>query len=245
MTMLAKLGKAFRILLVTGVLLLVLAAFALPRIPERLAISRENTVLRRMQVWQGSLESAHREKGAFPEGRSLSVIEGIDTAEILATYGQLPAHPPPLDPFSPQGRLPLLYQTTADNWIILSAGPDRRYSLPSGMALSGETPPSSLMAHGGWLAEVAFCTFAVLWLLTGAVALERILRGDIRGHRAWMIRNFALTFGAVTLRLYLNALQAVGADFDAIYVACAWAGWVPNMLVAEWIVARLRRAAIP
>ncbi len=51
MTMLAKLGKAFRILLVTGVLLLVLAAFALPRIPERLAISRENTVLRRMQVW--------------------------------------------------------------------------------------------------------------------------------------------------------------------------------------------------
>jgi len=102
-----------------------------------------------------------------------------------------------------------------------------------------------LMAHGGWLAEVAFCTFAVLWLLTGAVALERILRGDIRGHRAWMIRNFALTFGAVTLRLYLNALRAVGADFDAIYVACAWAGWVPNMLVAEWIVARLRRAAIP
>ena len=145
MTMLAKLGKAFRILLVTGVLLLVLAAFALPRIPERLAISRENTVLRRMQVWQGSLESAHREKGAFPEGRPLSVIEGIDTAEILATYGQLPAHPPPLDPFSPQGRLPLLYQTTADNWIILSAGPDRRYSLPSGMALSGETLPSSLV----------------------------------------------------------------------------------------------------
>lgn len=95
-----------------------------------------------------------------------------------------------------------------------------------------------LMAHGGPLAEVAFCTFAVMWLLTGAKALERILRRDIVGHRAWMIRNFALTFGAVTLRVYLNFFQWLGQDFDAIYVACAWAGWIPNMLFAEWLVAR-------
>ena len=32
-----------------------------------------------------------------------------------------------------------------------------------------------------------------------------MLRLDIEGHRRWMIRNYALTFAAVTLRMYLPA----------------------------------------
>ena len=62
-----------------------------------------------------------------------------------------------------------------------------------------------------------------------------------------MIRTNALTFAAVTLRLWLPAFIASGADYIEAYTAVAWLSWVPNLLVAEWIVHRLQtqRAARP
>ena len=52
-----------------------------------------------------------------------------------------------------------------------------------------------------------------------------------------MIRNFALTFAAVTLRAYLGLSQAVfGLSFEAFYPVVAWLCWVPNLIVAEWLV---------
>jgi hypothetical protein len=51
-----------------------------------------------------------------------------------------------------------------------------------------------------------------------------------------MIRSFALTFAAVTLRLYLPASQIAGMPFPAAYSAIAWLCWVPNLLVAEWFI---------
>jgi hypothetical protein len=57
-----------------------------------------------------------------------------------------------------------------------------------------------------------------------------------------MIRNFSLTFAAVTLRLYLPASLAAGLPFDTVYPAIAWLCWVPNLVVAEFLL-RERRAA--
>jgi hypothetical protein len=67
-------------------------------------------------------------------------------------------------------------------------------------------------------------------------------------HRSWMIRNFSLTFAAVTLRIILPVEIAVlGINFPDAYRIVAWACWVPNLLVAELLVYRLtaplRRAA--
>jgi hypothetical protein len=50
-----------------------------------------------------------------------------------------------------------------------------------------------------------------------------------------MIRNFALTFAAVTLRLYLPPVLIVGLPFAMSYAIIAWLCWVPNLLVAEWL----------
>jgi hypothetical protein len=49
------------------------------------------------------------------------------------------------------------------------------------------------------------------------------------------VRNFALTFAAVTLRIYLPLSNVVGIDFDVAYPVIAWIAWVPNLLVAEWV----------
>jgi hypothetical protein len=49
-----------------------------------------------------------------------------------------------------------------------------------------------------------------------------------------MIRNFSLTFAAVTLRIYVPLSIALGIPFEQAYPAIAWLCWVPNLAVAEW-----------
>jgi hypothetical protein len=79
------------------------------------------------------------------------------------------------------------------------------------------------------------------WLATGGIALARIRGGDVVGHREWMWRNYALTWGAVMLRLYMGVSQGLlGLTFDQAYPIVAWLAWIPNLAVAEWLVVRKR-----
>ena len=55
-----------------------------------------------------------------------------------------------------------------------------------------------------------------------------------------MLRSYALTLAAVTLRVYLPLSQIYGIDFIAAYQAIAWLCWVPNLVIVDWFV--LKRA---
>lgn len=104
----------------------------------------------------------------------------------------------------------------------------------------------STISFGGAPTHVAFALLAVLWLFTGTQAWLAIRRGDVTSHRRWMIRSFALTFAAVTLRIQLGLLlEVAGWGFEETYVTVAWLSWVPNLIVAEWFLlgAGERRAA--
>ena len=90
-------------------------------------------------------------------------------------------------------------------------------------------------AFGGMVSEVGFTAMALLWLFTGSMAFHAIRHKDIAAHRRWMVRNFALTFAAVTLRIYLGLFFASGVAFEEFYPLLAWLSWVPNILLAEWI----------
>lgn len=61
----------------------------------------------------------------------------------------------------------------------------------------------SQFAFGGPVAGVGFAALAVCWLHTGARAFTAIRRRAVKEHRRWMVRNFSLSFAAVTLRLYI------------------------------------------
>ena len=52
-------------------------------------------------------------------------------------------------------------------------------------------------------------------------------------HRAWMIRSFALTFAAVTLRIYLPLIPLTDMPFIEGYRAISFLCWVPNLVIAE------------
>lgn len=92
----------------------------------------------------------------------------------------------------------------------------------------------SQYAFGGPVAKLGFATLALFWLYTGFRAYFAVRRGAIDAHRKWMIRNFSLTFAAVTLRIYLPASMAAGIDFSLAYSIIAWVCWVPNVFIAEW-----------
>ncbi len=90
------------------------------------------------------------------------------------------------------------------------------------------------MAYGGLISHLGFTGLALFWLYTGYQAYRSIRRGDIQTHKRWMFRNYAATFAAVTLRLWLPLSMALGIDFTLAYRTIAWLSWVPNVLIIEW-----------
>lgn len=88
-------------------------------------------------------------------------------------------------------------------------------------------------AFGGLAARLGFGGLALAWLFTGLRAYFAIRDWDKAAHRRWMIRNFALTLAAVTLRLWVPAAVASGIPFEAAYPFIAWLCWVPNLALAE------------
>ncbi|MEU9078945.1 DUF2306 domain-containing protein [Kitasatospora sp. NPDC048538] len=98
-----------------------------------------------------------------------------------------------------------------------------------------------------------FGTLALLWAWTTWRGYRAVRAGDLAGHRAWMIRSFALTYAAVTLRVWLGVLIVLqlltaGGDldgdraFDNAYAALPFLCWLPNLVVAEFLV---RRRGLP
>lgn len=104
---------------------------------------------------------------------------------------------------------------------------------PAGLVLA-------LGTTAGPLATAGFGLLALVWFHTTAQGLRAVIGRRYAEHRRWMIRSFALTFAAVTLRLYLPIAPSLGYDFMPAYVAISWLCWIPNLILAEWLFVPLR-----
>lgn len=100
----------------------------------------------------------------------------------------------------------------------------------------------ALGSLAGPVATAGFGLLATLWVITTVMGWRRATQRRFAEHRKWMIRSFALTFAAVTLRLYLSLLLLTPIGFEDGYRAISFLCWVPNLLVAEFW---LRRATLP
>jgi uncharacterized membrane protein len=100
----------------------------------------------------------------------------------------------------------------------------------------------ALFSQAGPIAGTGFFLLAIFWLLTTLMGWRAALRRDFVSHQRWMIRSFALTLAAVTLRIYLPlGIILNQGDFYTPYRAIAWLCWVPNLIIAEWWL----RARVP
>ncbi len=105
----------------------------------------------------------------------------------------------------------------------------------------------ALSSNAGPIAGWGFLTLALLWVPFTLLALRAAMQRDFVAHERWMIRSFALTFAAVTLRIYLPVaiIQNQGEFPLDAYRAIAWLAWVPNLIVAELFIATLRKPRRP
>jgi uncharacterized membrane protein len=101
--------------------------------------------------------------------------------------------------------------------------------------------------------QVGLVIPAVGWLVTAWLAVRAIRRGDVAAHRAWMMRNYALTFLAVTARILVPLVLLTGLATGAIAPVDAPTavtslipvgqvlGWMINLAVAEVLIMRAPR----
>jgi hypothetical protein len=92
-------------------------------------------------------------------------------------------------------------------------------------------------ANGGWIAKTSFLLLSVLWWYTTWQGWKTIREKNIPLHRIWMIRSYALTFSAITLRMMQASFAAfTEMDLDTTYQMVSWASWMLNLGVAEWMI---------
>ncbi len=109
------------------------------------------------------------------------------------------------------------------------------------------TGPAGLImgfyANGGDLSRVAFVLLALLWIFFTAMALVKARQKDFKAHRYYMIRSFALTLSALTLRAWKYAITNTMDHVRPmdVYRIVAWAGWGLNLIFAEILIWRLKQ----
>jgi uncharacterized membrane protein len=91
-------------------------------------------------------------------------------------------------------------------------------------------------SHAGPIASAGFGSLAVLWIAMTLLGWRAAVQGRFDKHRRWMIRSWALTLAAVTLRLYLPLVMILDLPFLPWYRAISFLAWVPNLIAAElWL----------
>jgi uncharacterized membrane protein len=97
----------------------------------------------------------------------------------------------------------------------------------------------ALYANGGMLSQIAFSLLSILWIFCTVMAWIEIRKGNYIDHGNFMLRSYALTLSALTLRAWKFAIVLIfhPHPIDG-YMIVAWLGWIPNLLVAEWLIRR-------
>lgn len=103
-------------------------------------------------------------------------------------------------------------------------------SAPSGFIMA-------LYANGGICAKVSFILISILWFAFTFQAYLKIKNQKIQAHTAYMIRSYALTLSAITLRTYVVILpQFFILHSNEMYALISWLSWIPNLIIAEILI---------
>lgn len=120
-------------------------------------------------------------------------------------------------------RYPKLHRALGKVYIVLILG----VAAPSGFVMG-------IQANGGLSSKISFTLQAVLWFSFTYIAFKKAKEKDWKQHKNFMLRSYALTLGALTLRLFKLIIAGTLAlpPMDT-YRIIAWAGWLVNIALVE------------
>jgi len=109
-------------------------------------------------------------------------------------------------------------------------------NFPTGLILA-------VNANGLLPSRIAFTLLDCLWLWFTLKAVLAARRRQLKVHQQYIIRSYALTFSAITLRTWkIIFSHTIHPDPLTLYMIDAWMCFVPNLLFAEWLI---RRSTVP
>lgn len=130
-------------------------------------------------------------------------------------------------------RLPAVHRATGYVYVTACA-----IGAPAGFMLALGTTSGPLAAGG-------FAMAALLWAAFTWRGLRAAVERRFADHRAWMLRSWAMTAAAITLRLMLPFSGLVlGLRFSTAYPVIAWLCWLTNLALVEIHLRRSRGAAL-
>jgi Predicted membrane protein (DUF2306) len=111
------------------------------------------------------------------------------------------------------------------------------FAAPGGLVMS-------FFIHRGPWVLISFVLQSLLWFVFTALAVRAIKQSKFEEHGRWMWRSYALTFAAVTLRLYVFLFtSSYDMSTPEAYGIIAWLSWTINLVAVE-IYLRLRSSPI-
>jgi len=112
-------------------------------------------------------------------------------------------------------------------------------NFPAGMIMA-------VYANGGLPSKAAFIILDLLWFFFTWKAVHAARNKKISLHREYMIRSYALTCSAVTLRTWkIIFSHSMHIEPGLLYMIDAWMGFVPNLLFAEWLIRKRGMKLLP
>jgi hypothetical protein len=94
-----------------------------------------------------------------------------------------------------------------------------------------------VFANGGLIGKISFVILGILWFYTTYKSYKEIRKRNIRQHKFWMWRSYALALSAITLRMWKVILVYLFHPNPMdVYQIIAWLGWVPNLLLVEYLI---------
>lgn len=122
---------------------------------------------------------------------------------------------------------PKLHRFLGKTYLIVLLG----LAAPSGLLIG-------LYANGGYFTQIMFVSLSLCWIVTGILAYHFARKKEFEIHGKWMLRNYALTLSAITLRFYAYLLGYFSIQLGQVgsYQLLSVISWIPNLIVAEILI---------
>jgi hypothetical protein len=124
-------------------------------------------------------------------------------------------------------KYPGVHRTSGKIYVVIVL----LFSGPSGLIMS-------FYANGGLAARISFVLLSLLWLITTFMGWRYALQRKWVKHAAMMLRSYALTLSAISLRFYAFLLGTFHVHLHPVpkYILISWLSWTLNLLIAEAII---------
>jgi uncharacterized membrane protein len=88
----------------------------------------------------------------------------------------------------------------------------------------------------GGIAATGFTLLAVAWAVSTTIAWREAVLRRFSSHRIWMLRSYALTAAAISLRLQIAIFGVLGFQYSEVSNFLSFSCWIPNIVVLElWL----------